>query len=78
MFRASGASVEGLVHGNEVAEWMRGETARANEFVLTHAGAHADGGLFEAGLLGVFDRADALLAFTEFFSPAMGVERDRA
>jgi glycine cleavage system H lipoate-binding protein len=69
MFSGTGVDPAGLMTGEQAALWMQQDSRRLNEFVQTHGGYSADGGLIEPGLLAKLRREDALVLFNGFLSP---------
>jgi glycine cleavage system H protein len=61
-----------LMNATDAARWIEDEMKRLNEFIQERTGVAADGGVFEAGLIGQLGRQDAWLLFNDFFSAAAG------
>lgn len=71
LFSGTGVDTDGLVTGDDAAQWTRTQTVRLNEFVQRQSGAGmlADGGMFDAGLLCKLVREDGLQLYIDFLSP---------
>jgi glycine cleavage system H lipoate-binding protein len=77
LFAGTDVDCEGLKQGESAAGWMLSETRAMNEFVQERSNCHADGGIFEPGVLHQLRRLDALVVYKDFLSPFAAPPRER-
>jgi len=70
MFAGSGVETAGTMRAEEAAAGMQNEARRLNEMIQQRSGVSADGGLFEAGLLGKLPRQQAWMLFNDLLAGA--------
>lgn len=68
IFAGTGAETEGTMPAEEAATAMRNEARRLNELIQRGSGVSADGGMFEAGLLGKLPRQQAWQVFNDLLA----------